>query len=179
MEAQALTEPPTPPLVRDSMENGLTPFEKIAVGLAAGAVGTIVMTIGQKAEMVATGRAPSPTPSKAVEEVTGIELSKDAEQRASTPIHFAYGTALGAGLAALHGVKEPLRTLGFFAGAYGSGQLLLTQLGLAKPPQEQEPVELATELGHHLVYAATAGLAYSALSTWLARIKTDDAQLWE
>lgn len=148
-------------------ENKLTLPEKIGVGIAAGAVGTIVMTLGQKAEMAATGREPSTTPSKAVEEVSGVDLTEQQEERASTPIHYAYGAALGAGLAALDGVEEPARTMAFFAGAYGGGQLLLTQLDLAKPPHKQEAAELVTELGHHLVYAVSAGLAYRALSHWL------------
>jgi len=157
------------------METKLSFIEKAGIGLVAGAVGTIVMTLGQRLEMAASGRKPSPAPSKAVEKVTGIELDEEAEARASTPIHFAYGTALGAAYAALDGVGEPLRSLGFFAGAYGGGQLLLTELGLAKPPYRQEPVELATEVGHHLVYAAATGLAYSALSGWLAQTKKGDA----
>jgi hypothetical protein len=143
----------------------LSAADRIGIGLAAGLVGTLVMTLGQKAEMTLTRRPPSTVPAEAVEEVSGVELETKAdERRASTPIHFAYGTALGGALAALDEVPEPARTAVFFALAWGGGAALLTTLGLAKPPTQQKPAEVATDLGHHLVYALAAGAAYAALT---------------
>ena len=151
------------------MPRTLSAADRIGIGLAAGLVGTIVMTLGQKAEMAVTKRPASKAPAQAVEKVSGVELASEAEEkRASMPIHFAYGTALGGALAGLDGLREPARTGIFFATAWAGGAALLNALGLAKPPDEQEPAKLATDLGHHFVYAVSAGAAY-ALLTHFAR----------
>ncbi len=144
------------------MTNDLSIADKIGVGIAAGLIGTIVMTIGQKAEMALTTRPPSSTPAKAVEKVAGVELeTADDKQRASTPIHWAYGTALGAILAGLDRIPEPARTGLFFASAWGGGAMLLNGLGLATPPHRQKSRDLATDISHHAVYALSAGGAYA------------------
>jgi len=144
------------------METSLSVPERIGIGIAAGAVGTLVMTIGQTIEMAITDRPPSATPAKAVEKLTRIELATAAdEQRASTPIHWAYGTMLGALLAGLDRIPGPARTGLFFASAWGGGAMLLNALGLAQPPQDQKPRDLVTDIGHHAVYAVSAGAAFA------------------
>lgn len=149
------------------MKHTLSVADRIGIGFAAGLVGTLVMTLGQRAEMKLSGRASSPTPAKAVEKVSGVELASDAdEQRASWPIHFGYGTLVGGALAGLDDVPEPVRTGTFFALAWRVGASLLSGLKLAPPPSEQKPAALATDLGHHLVYAVSAGTAYA----WLSRL---------
>jgi hypothetical protein len=150
------------------MNRDSSPIDRVAVGLASGLAATVVMTLGQKLEMALTRRPPSTTPARAVEKVAGVDLdSAEDEKRASTPIHYAYGTALGGTLALLDEVPEPLRTAVFFGLAYGGGAALLSGLDLAPPPTRQKPAEVATDVGHHLVYAVTAGAAY-ALFTRLA-----------
>ncbi|SFS00613.1 hypothetical protein [Sphingomonas jatrophae] len=144
--------------------------QKLALGLAAGLVGTVVMTLGQKLEMALTDRPPSTTPAKAVETVTGIEPSKPDEARLSNATHFAYGTALGAGLAALDRVPEPARTLAFLAMAQGTGAAILQALDLSGKPSEWGVQDAAIDVGHHLVYAVTAGLAYQGGKTLAQRL---------
>ena len=147
------------------MTHTLSIADRVGLGIAAGLIGTIVMTLGQKAEMALTGRSPSATPAKAVEKVADVELDSDADkQRASTPVHFAYGTALGGLLGVMDDVPEPARTAGFFALAWGSGAALLTLLKFAPPPWQQEPADVTTDVGHHLVYAASTGVAYGLLT---------------
>lgn len=144
------------------MNSSLSVPERIGLGMAAGAVGTLVMTVGQAIEIAITDRPPSATPAKAVEKLTRIELATaDDEQRASTPIHWAYGTILGGLLAALDRVPEPARTGLFFASAWGGSAVLLNALGLAQPPQNQKPRDLVTDIGHHAVYAISAGAAFA------------------
>ena len=65
--------------------------------------------------------------------------------------------------ALLDDVPEPARTAAFFGLAYGGGAALLSGLKLAPPPTEQKPAEIATDVGHHLVYALSAGAAYALL----------------
>jgi hypothetical protein len=151
------------------MTENLTVADRIGVGIVSGLIGTVVMTLGQKAEMALTKRPPSATPAKAVEKMAQVDLDGEDEQRASTPIHFAYGTALGGALALLDEVPEPARTASFFALAYGGGAALLSGLKLAPLPTEQKPAEVATDLGHHLVYALSAGAAYALLTRFVER----------
>ncbi len=144
--------------------------DKLALGLAAGLAGTLVMTLGQHVEMRLSGRRPSRSPARAVATLGDMELaSPDEERRASVPVHLAYGTALGIGLVALDRIKEPWRTAAFFAAVWGAGAALLGGLGLARPPHRQDRRTLATDLGHHAVYAATAGLAYGAANRFAGK----------
>jgi len=144
-------------------ETALLSFPK---GLVAGLAGTAVMTAGQKIEMRLTGREGSADPAKAVADLTGEQPENDRqEQSLATAVHFAYGTALGAGLGLLKAVKEPARTAAFFAAAWGMGALVETWLHPDRPPTRWTAQQLATDIGHHLVYAVATGLAYRALST--------------
>jgi hypothetical protein len=144
-------------------------FRNIGLGLAAGLVGTLVMTLGQRAEMALTGREGSLAPAKAAEAATGIQIEDEArEQRLSTAVHFGYGTALGVGLAALRDVPEPARTLAYFAAAQGAGMALFEALDLDGKPSEWNARAAAIDVGHHLVYATAAGLAFLAAQRLIA-----------
>ncbi len=126
------------------------------------------MTLGQRTEIAISGREPSRSPAKAIEKIGHVELAdRGDEERASIPIHFAYGTSLGIGLVVLERMREPWRTAVFFSAVWTAGAALLTGLGLAKPPHRQRPRDLAVDLGHHAVYATTAALAYRA-ANWFA-----------
>jgi hypothetical protein len=141
-----------------------------ALGLCAGLIGTLAMTASQKAEIALTGRKPSRTPAQAVETLSGTKPQTDGgEQQLSSAAHLAFGTTLGLGLAALAEVPEPGRGALFLAGAWATGTAITTELGLADPPTRRDARELATDLGHHVVYAVTAALAFAGLRR-LARI---------
>ena len=133
---------------------------RIGLGLAAGLIGTLVMTLGQKAEIALTDRPPSKVPAQAVEKITDTEVAESREQQLSTAVHFAYGTALGVGLAAMDEVPEPARTALYFAAAWGAGMALLQGLKLEGRPSEWDLSSAAIDGGHHVVYALAAGLAY-------------------
>jgi hypothetical protein len=141
----------------------LSPLHRIGLGLAAGLVGTIVMTLGQKAEMALTDRPPSKVPADAVEKIAGFDVSDGAEEDLlSNGVHFAYGIALGAGFAAIDDVAEPARTALYFVGAQAVGMALLQGLDLDGKPSEWDAPTAAVDVGHHLVYAIAAGLTYAA-----------------
>jgi hypothetical protein len=139
------------------------------LGLVAGLLGALTMSLSQRAEMAATKRPPSDTPAKAVETISGAEVPEQAEPPLSTAAHLAFGTSLGLGLAALGKVPEPARGALFFAGAWSAGTALITGLGLSDPPTRWDAKKLATDLGHHAVYAASAAAAFFGLRR-LARI---------
>lgn len=157
------------------MESGLSVADRIALGLAAGLAGTLAMTLGQKIEMAFSGRPSSKVPAKAVEKVAGTELAHPRDElRASTLIHFGYGTGLGAVLAAGDALRPPVRTAAFFGFAWSGGAALVSGLGLAKPPYRQDAGSALTDVGHHLVYAVTAGTAYSLLRRAMVRQRKQD-----
>jgi hypothetical protein len=134
------------------------------LGLLSGLAGTLVMTLGQKAEMRLTKREPSEVPAEAVETITNTP-APDARQQAqlSTAAHVAFGTSLGLGLVALSKLPEPARGVAFFAGAWGAGTALITGLGLADRPTQWGAQKLAIDLGHHAVYAASAAASFAGL----------------
>jgi hypothetical protein len=135
------------------------------IGLAAGLVGSVVMLLSQKAEMSVTGREPSDTPARAMETIARVDPPEDdkVQQDLSTIGHFAFGTGLGLGLAALARVPEPARGLAFFTGVWTLGNGVLTALGLSDPPTKWKPQQLAVDVGHHAVYAAAAAAAFFGL----------------
>lgn len=143
------------------MAKGPTLLTRFALGLGAGLLGATAMLVSQKIEIRATGRKPSDTPAKAVETLTGL-TARDEERRSqlSTAAHFAFGTALGAGLVALDRVPTPFRTPLFAAGAWLVGTGVLVALDVSDPPTEWSAGALATDIGHHAVYAASASAAY-------------------
>lgn len=72
--------------------------------LLAGFVGTLVMTLAQWVEMIATKRTSSTTPAQAFCKIFKIDfekLSEKAKTRLTYAIHFLYGTVWGLLLVAL------------------------------------------------------------------------------
>lgn len=135
----------------------------VGIGLLAGFAGAVLMTVSQKVEMAITGRQPSSTPAEAAEKIAGVDLADTDEQRLSTPLHLAFGSALGLGLAASARVPEPARSALFFAGAWSAGTGVLTGLELSEPPTRWDAKTLAVDLAHHAVYAAGAVAAFVGL----------------
>lgn len=142
----------------------IRPAQIAGIGLLAGLAGTAAMSLSQAIEMRLTKRAPSPTPAKAVEALAGVEAPKEAtEARLSTAAHIAFGTSLRLGLAAMAKVPEPARGALFLAGSWSAGTALITGLGVSDPPTKWGSRQLATDIGHHAVYAASAALAFVRL----------------
>ena len=135
-------------------------------GLAAGLVGTAVMTAVQAVEMKITGREASAAPARAVEKIFGIEPRDErAERRLAQLVHFAYGTAWGGvrGVIDRAGLGPVAGPLAHFAAVWGAAAAMLPALDLAPPPSEWSKGEVATDALHHAVYAA----ATSATWAWL------------
>jgi len=144
-------------------------LRNVGLGLAAGLIGTLVMTFSQEVEMALTDRPPSKVPAEGAEKATGIDVADEArEQTLSNIVHFGYGTALGATLAALDDVPEPARTIAYFIGAQATGMAVLQALDLEGKPSEWDAPSATIDVGHHLVYAVATGLAYAGGKRLLA-----------
>jgi hypothetical protein len=140
----------------------------VGKGMLAGLVGTAAMTVSSTLEAKATGRGASTTPADAVEETLDIQpRDDDAEQRLNTLAHWGYGTAWGAvrGLLASGGLTGPAAGVAHFTAIWAAQQVMLPSLGVAKPTWQYGSKALATDVGHHAVYAAVTSLAYE----WLDR----------
>ncbi|MBA2366751.1 MAG: hypothetical protein H0V77_09925 [Actinobacteria bacterium] len=136
-------------------------------GVAAGAVGTGVMTGYQMAQTKLQGGAPSTTPADAVEKTFPVSTSgKQEKMRLASLTHWGYGTAWGAvrGLLGATGMSGTAASTVFFGLVWGSALTMLPALDLAPKPQEWGPKALGEDALMHGIYATAVGLAYEAMS---------------
>ena len=139
----------------------------VGKGLFAGMVGTAAMTVSSTLEAKLRDRKASTTPIDAAAQVLGFEPVGEREKtRLSTLVHWAYGTLWGAprGVLAMTGLPAPAATLAHLGAVWGGEVAMLPQLGLTPPIKEWGPSEVATDLGHHLVYVSATALALSYLN---------------
>lgn len=137
-------------------------------GLAAGLVGTAVMTAVQMVEMKVQDREPSTMPADAVKKILRIEpRDEQAEQRLAQLVHFAYGTAWGGvrGLIDEAGLGRIGGPVVHFLAVWGAAAAMLPALDLAPPPTEWSKEQVATDALHHAVYAAATSATYSWLNS--------------
>ncbi len=135
-------------------------------GLAAGLIGTGVMTLAQMLEMKLSGRAPSDVPVKAVEKTLSIEVSEGrAEQRLGELTHFAYGTGWGLVRGAMSGagMRGTTATSLHAILVWSAALVMLPRLGLASPVREWTKAQVAEDLGFHALYAVATGAAFEWL----------------
>ncbi|HEY3612311.1 MAG TPA: hypothetical protein VGK92_01325 [Gaiellales bacterium] len=138
----------------------------VGKGLFAGAAGTAAMTVSSTLEAKLRGREPSFTPSDAAGKVLGVQpRNPEGKARFSNVVHWTYGTSWGAarGLLQAAGLDGQAGTAAHFAAVWGSSQAMLPSLKLAPPAWDGDPVEVAIDAFHHLVYAVATGLAFAAL----------------
>lgn len=137
-------------------------------GMAAGLVGTGVMTLVQMIEMKLQDREASTAPADAFEKVMGVKpRSESAEQRLTQVVHFAYGTGWGAvrGLLGGAGLPAALATPAHLGMVWGAAAVMLPRLDIAPPVRAWGAKGIAKDVMHHAVYAVATGLAYE----WLER----------
>ncbi len=138
-----------------------------ALGMVAGAVGTVAMTISERLEMSLSGRAPSTVPGQ-----VGASLMPGADPgspgdvaRLGGPVHWGHGIAMGAlgGVLDVAGLSGPAASAAHFALVWGGDAALYRVLGIADAPWHWSPDELGADLLHKGVYAAVTGAVYDAL----------------
>ena len=138
--------------------------EGIGVGLMAGAVGTIALTLCQMADMKLTGRKPGVGPANALEKALGLRPKPGTKKQLSRKIHWVYGSLWGVarGILEAAGMNKWAATGAHFAAITGTGMALA-------PLEGQNPVtlwtkkEIAMEIAHNAVYAITVGLVFDAI----------------
>jgi hypothetical protein len=139
----------------------------IGIGLVAGVIGTVAITVSQMIEMKINGREPSDAPVKAVDQVLNVKPTSDEDkEKVSQEIHWTYGTAWGVvrGLISLTGLSGIPASLLHFAAIWGTELYMLPALKVAPPVTEEEPDAIVIDALHHAVYAAAAGLAFDAIT---------------
>lgn len=138
-----------------------------ALGMVAGAVGAVAMTVTQRLEMSLSGRAPSTVPGQ-----VGAHLLPDADPASSAdvarlngPVHWGHGVAMGAlrGVLDVAGIQGPAASAAHFALVWGGDAALYRTLGIADVPWRWSADELGSDLLHKGVYAAVTGAVYDAI----------------
>ena len=139
----------------------------VGVGLAAGAVGTGVMTLAQTIEMKVTGREGSTVPADVVDEIAGVAPDQEeARNRFASMTHWGYGIGLGGirGLLGATGIPARLADVLFFVAVWGAPMAYLPALGVAPPPTQWGAKQIGTDAGFHLVYAGAVAAAWHLLT---------------
>jgi len=149
-----------------------TPLGAVGRGLLAGAVGTAAMTAVQTAVAKARGEEASTTPATVAKRVGEGVLHRDVPddeattQKLNQAMHWSYGTTWGAVYGLAQGTREASVARGgpaFGAFVWGASLLQLPAMKLAPPVWEYPPLELALEVGYHVVYGLGVAAAYAAL----------------
>ena len=136
-------------------------------GLAAGVVGTLALTLAEKAEMKLTGREPSTVPGQVGARLSGHDphAEMDLVRRLNPVVHWAHGISMGVVRASLEaaGMSRRSASAAFFPILWGSDAALYATLGIAPPPWRWSLRDLATDVyGKGVLAFATSG-AYAAI----------------
>jgi hypothetical protein len=108
--------------------------------------------------------APAKVGKRAVEAVTGHELSPRWARTLNNLTHWGFGVSAGIPFAlATRGSPEPLYGLPFGASVWLSGYVVLPLLGVYRPIWEYDAVTLGKDLSAHLVYGAATATALRVL----------------
>lgn len=138
-----------------------------ALGMVAGAVGAVAMTVTQRLEMSLSGRAPSTVPGQVgAHLLPGADPASSADvARLNGPVHWGHGVAMGAlrGVLDVAGIQGPAASAAHFALVWGGDAALYRTLGIADVPWRWSADELGSDLLHKGVYAAVTGAVYDAV----------------
>jgi hypothetical protein len=163
---------------------------KLLKGLAAGAAGTVAMTCHQELRQRLARRnaqsqtenseadgsqprdpwesapAPAQVGKRVVEATLGWRVPPKAIPVLTQVMHWSYGTLWGGAYAAgRDSSRSPARLLGPVFGlvVWAASYAQLVPLGIYEPPWRYPPESIAEEIGYHLTYGTTVGMAYAAL----------------
>lgn len=141
-------------------------LQTLLYGLLAGAIGTVLFTAVEYAEMAVTRRPASLVPGKVLVAMTGGDPRTDVERarKWNLPAHFLHGTMLGVVLAALSlvGWSAEVTPVVFYVVLLGSDWLLYSALGVSRPAQ-WSAADWIRELVLKAVFAFVVAFAFYTL----------------
>ncbi len=142
--------------------------EAVALGLAAGAIGTVALTLAEQLEMKITGREASDVPGQVGVKLTGGDPDADPErvEQLGPIVHWAHGIGLGAVRAGLDraGLGPVAASLAFAPLVFGGDAALYRALGIAPAPWRWTRSELGADLFGKGVLAFATSAAYILLT---------------
>ncbi|MDQ3608432.1 MAG: DUF1440 domain-containing protein [Actinomycetota bacterium] len=151
-----------------------SPLGSVVRGVAAGAIGTAVMTAGQMAYYKVTGAQGSQTPAEVGKRISEGVLHRPVPEEKmkslNNAMHWSYGTSWGIAYGLAAGSRRPAGDgniaggLAFGTVVWGASLVHLPAMGLSPPVWKMPPSSIAPDLGFHLLYGAAVGCAYAALS---------------
>jgi len=167
----------------------VTPLGAVARGLAAGMIGTGVMTAWQEISMKlvssdqdagngAAAESPSPQPEDPWEQASapakvarrvleGVFNQKVAPERIgllTNAMHWGYGTGWGAVYGLIQRTRPApalLRGALFGTTVWAMSYVTLVPMGLYQPPWTYSSKELAMDISYHLAYGAGVSAGYA------------------
>ncbi|MET9934723.1 MULTISPECIES: hypothetical protein [unclassified Streptomyces] len=137
-------------------------------GLVAGAVGGVVMTLGEKVEQAVTGRPGSYVPAKVLQRLTGMrEHPGEQPLWANRAMHFGQAATLGVlrSVMAQAGLRGPVASAKFTVVRLTNDQILENATGVGAPPSTWPRGELVVDVLHKAVYAFVTGAVADALAS--------------
>ncbi len=141
--------------------------QTLLIGLAAGAIATVIFTIIESLDIAVTGRPSSTVPGEVTVAITGGDPHRDRErvQKLNLPTHFMHGTMLGVVFAALSllGLSTVLTTVMFYVLLLGADWMLYTVLGVTPPPWRWSATDFTRETVLKAFFAAAMGVAFYLL----------------
>ena len=142
-------------------------LQTLLIGLAAGAIATVVLTIIEYLDMALTGRPSSTVPGEVAVAMTGGDPHRDRGrvERLNLPTHFMHGIMLGVVFAALSliGLSAVLTTVIFYVLLLGADWMLYTVLRVTPPPWWWSATEMTRETVLKATFAAAMGVAFYLL----------------
>ncbi len=136
-------------------------------GIAAGAVGVTVMTLGEKLEQRFTGRPDSHVPARVLERLFGLpERPREQPRSLNLLMHVGQGILLGSlrGIMADAGLRGPWSSTMFTVVRLTNDQMLENATGVGAPPWTWPRKELLIDVAHKAVYAFATGAVADALA---------------
>lgn len=141
-------------------------LQTLLIGLAAGAIGTVIFTVIEYVEMAVTRRPASLIPGQVLVAMTGgdPQAEKDRARKYNLPVHFMHGTALGMVLAAVSLLDwSPLLTAVIFYVVVLVGDwMLYVVLGVTQP-WRWSAADMAREVILKAFFAAAVAVAFYLL----------------
>ncbi|WP_069741308.1 hypothetical protein [Streptomyces sp. EN23] len=141
--------------------------QALTQGLIAGAVGSVVMTLGEKLEQAVTKRPDSHVPAAVLERLAGLpEQPGKQPAPVNWAMHFGQAALLGVlrSVMAHAGLRGPLASAKFTVVRLTTDQILENATGVGAPPPTWPRKELAIDILHKTVYALTTGAVADALA---------------